>query len=307
MFDFEEFIAKTELYFQRGAEIEEAPEGRAVWLLLGLEFLLRAPLAKVHPALLAAPEGDSILHAVGVERARGLPKSIPIKAVIDRLTKIDPNFGEDRGKDAAFVTELRNEELHSSSATLANAGEAVWMPPFLNVVEAVCAHLDIGVGDLLDEDLVQAAETYRATADKATQGIVTKLGKEARTRFEGLTPAEIATRASNPGPFKGGMKIECPVCGEDAAWLSLSEGRATPPKYDEEDQVINYKIVRVVNALHCNVCGLDLSGTAQVIAVGVDRLHDTEYTEERYEGWQELMTYEDAMDVIGVGEDYGND
>lgn len=85
------------------------------------------------------PEGDSILHAAGIERARGVPKSIPIKTVIDRLTKIDPQFGEDRGTDAAFLAELRNEELHSSRAALASAGQETWMPMFLNVIEAIPA------------------------------------------------------------------------------------------------------------------------------------------------------------------------
>lgn len=304
MFDYEEFLAKAAVYFERGADAEESSEERALWLLLGLEFFLRAPLAQVHPTLLALPEGDSILYAAGVERARGIPRSIPTKAVIDRLTKIDPVFGEDRGKDAAFLLELRNEELHSSRGALANAGEQVWMPRFLNVVEAICSHLELAAADVLSEEILQAAETYRATADAATQGEVTKLMKAAKSFFDRLTPAEVESRAS-VRPASGGAKTDCPSCGSRAAWMSLSEARTSEPGYNEDDQEIVFKAVHVVTGLVCSVCGLTLTTTAQVVAAGIKRLHIVEYSESRYEGWEELMTYEAAMELLA--DDYGND
>jgi hypothetical protein len=307
LFDYEQFLAKARLYFSRASEAEESSEEQAIWLVLGLEFLLRAPLARVHATLLALPEGDSILHAAGIERARGLPRSIPTKSVIDRLTKIDPNFGEDRGKDAAFLTELRNEELHSSRATFASTGYSLWMPKFLGVVEAICAHLDLDVKSFLDGDLVQAAEAYKATADAQTQGLVKQLSMAARTLFEGLKDTEISTRAELPSPIPAAIRAACPVCNQQSAWLSLSAGRTTVPKYAEDQQEIHYKIVHVVNSLHCTVCNLTLEGTAQIIAAGIERLYIEEMSEDRYEGWEDMMTYEDAMKFIGEGEEYGNE
>lgn len=307
MFDYDEFIAKATLYFDRASEADEGSEERAVWLLLGLEFVLRAPLAQVHPTLLALPEGDSILHAAGVERARGVPRSIPIKSVIDRLTKIDPAFGEDRGKDAAFLVEIRNEELHSSAAAFHKTPEPVWMPKFLTVVEAICKHLKIEVAELLDEEIVEAAQTFRSTADAKVQGEVTQLKKAALTLLGGLTPEEITARAELPSPMLGSRRTQCPVCQREAAWLELGEGRTTVPNYNDDTQEITYKVLRVVTGLQCNVCGLRLHTTAQVVAAGLSRLESEEVSEDRYEGWEDMMTYEHAMEVLGAGEEYGNE
>ncbi len=35
-------------------------------------------------------------------------------------------------------------------------------------------------------------------------------------------------------------------------------------------------------------------------------IHVEEYVEDRYEGWEERMTYQDAIQLLGA-EDYGND
>ena len=59
MFSYDEFIAKSKLYFGRADAASD--DERAIWQSLGLEFLLRAPLARQSAALLALPEGDSIL------------------------------------------------------------------------------------------------------------------------------------------------------------------------------------------------------------------------------------------------------
>jgi hypothetical protein len=95
MWEYEGFIAKAQLYFTRGREHPAADDDvLAHWLLLGLEFVLRAPLAKIHPALLAEPNGNAIMNACGVPSALDStsPKSIQTKAVILRLGSIVPGL-----------------------------------------------------------------------------------------------------------------------------------------------------------------------------------------------------------------------
>jgi len=307
MFNYDEFLAKTKLYFDRASLWSEDPEQSSLWLLLGLEFLLRAPLAKIHPTLLALPEGDSILHAAGIEQPTGLIRSIPMKTVLLRLGKIDPGFGQDRGKDALWLTDLRNQELHSSMAALANIPRSVWMPRFLNVLEAVCAYLGIETTSMLDEEIRQEAEAYRATADKAVLARVNKILATARSFFEGLTEEEVATRIAAPSPIPDARRIKCPACSTSSAWIETSEGRTTQPRYDEDNAEIQYKVISVAIGLRCTVCNLRLGSTAEVIAAGVDRLVIQEYSEDRYEGWEELMTYEDALKMLAEGEEYMNE
>lgn len=307
MFNYDEFLGKAKLYFERASRRSEDPEESSLWLLLGLEYLLRAPLAKIHPTLLALPEGDSILHAAGVEQPTGLIRSIPMKTVLLRLSKIDPGFGEDRGRDALWLADLRNQELHSSMAVLANTPRSAWMPRFLNVLDALCMHLGIETTSMLSDEIHQEAEAYRKTADKAVQARVNKLLAAARSFFEGLTDDEVATRTAAPSPIPGSRQIRCPACGTSSAWIETSEGRTTEPRYDEETQEIQYKVVSVVVALCCTVCNLKLSSTAEVIAAGVDRLVVQEFSEDRYEGWEELMTYDDALKMLAEGEEYQNE
>jgi hypothetical protein len=87
------------------------------------------------------------------------------------------------------------------------------------------------------------------------------------------------------------------------AWLSLSAPRTSEPSFDEENQEITYGAVHVVTGLQCD---LVLGTTAQVVAAGPNRLFVTEESEDRYAGWEELMTYDDAINLLGA-EDDGND
>jgi hypothetical protein len=310
MWDSADLVGKAKLYFGRALEADEDSEERTLWLLLGLEFLTRAPLAKIHPTLLAHPEGDSILHAAGISRAGMKPRSVMTSTVLQRLAKIYPSFGDDRAKDGLFLADLRNHELHSADAALANADRQVWMPKFLAVVEAVCSMLGSPPEHLVDQAILDQARTYAETADKKMQHNVAQLIAKAKVVFNALSSAEVAARIDNlPAPIRGqkSYQRDCPACGQQSLVVETTPGRATKPSLDENTNEIIFHLVSVATSCECRVCGLSLTATAQVMAAGIDRLHEEELIEDRYEGWEELMTYQDAIDMIAAGEDYGND
>src|SRR6476661_1227596 len=96
MWDFDSIYGKAQTYFARGAEHEHSDDDEfVIWHLLGFEFLLRMPLANLHPSLLAAPEGDSVLAANGIPTSNE-PKSVPSHTVVSRLMQIVPNFSKER-------------------------------------------------------------------------------------------------------------------------------------------------------------------------------------------------------------------
>jgi hypothetical protein len=141
MWDYDGLIGKARVYFERAEAVAKADDDAfAIWLLLGLEFLLRAPLANVHPVLLADPNGDAILHAAGFPGGPDAkePKSIQLTTVISRLRRIIENFTSDRENDATLLTALRNRELHSSEAPFASIEVALWLPRFTRVAEVIC-------------------------------------------------------------------------------------------------------------------------------------------------------------------------
>ncbi len=65
-------------------------------------------------------------------------------------------------------------------------------------------------------------------------------------------------------------------------------------------------VAKTLRSFDCRVCGLSLANTAQIVAARIPRLREEEFSESRYEGWEELMTYEDAVTFLGEA-DYGND
>ena len=319
MWDYDSFIAKAKLYFSRSETDARRPETYSpeatLWLLLGLEFFLRAPLARVHPTLLASPEGKSILHAAGFSRAGMNPRSISTKTVVDRLLHIEPNFGEDRGKDALFLADLRNGELHTADAVLQSVPVETWLPKFIDVVSALCSHLALPVSDFLDQDLVEHATAVKVKADRALLNSVKSLVQAAQAFFARLRADEIAARlAAKPADPSGSNRtrrtVDCPACEQKAADVWLSRGRYSKSEYDEDTGNIAYTVTYVVEELGCRVCDLKLGTTAMVVAAGVPRLVVTEYEESRYEGWETNVSYSEALQLLGVEEpdfDYGND
>lgn len=179
MWDYDGLIGKARVYFDRAASVNDAEDDAfAIWLLLGLEFLLRAPLARVNPILLADPNGDAILHAAGFPGGPDGkdPKSIQVTTVISRLRRIIEQFTSDRENDATFLTALRNRELHTSEAALVTIDASLWLPRFTRVADVICAHLGFDATNVVGEEVVLQGRALVDAEDK-------KLAHEVATRI----------------------------------------------------------------------------------------------------------------------------
>ena len=319
MWDYEGFLGKAQLYFTRAeAHAREDDEGVfATWLLLGLEFLLRAPLAKANPTLLADLNGDSIMHAAGFPtRVEGAtPKSIQTKTVISRLGFIIADFNKDRESDASVLTGIRNQELHSSDSPLDTSVET-WLPQFTRLVRVICDHLDLSPGDIVGEQILAQGQLLVDTADKKLEFAVAKRISSAETLFGNLRPEEIASRRQlitkqigGPYTFPIGMDsvaalatdvywfyemVACPACKSDVP-MRLQSVRATNERLDGSEIVRD--VVYVSIGLACPVCSLELTGTFEVRAASLPQQFvrtEREYLESRY-------------GVFDDEPDYGND
>jgi len=298
MWDYDGLIGKASVYFERAESVGEADDDAfAVWLLLGLEFLLRAPLAKVNPMLLADPNGDALLHAAGFPNSEGKePKSIQVTTVITRLRRIIQDFTAEREDDATILIALRNRELHTSEAVLASIDIALWLPRFTRVAEVICAHLGLDATYIVGKEVMQQGRALVDSEDKKLAHEVATRIAAAKAFAEKLTETEVdqrwtAARASRAYPA---VVVDCPACGLDVG-MDLEPIRTTNEHLSDGE--ILRDIISVARRLHCPVCSLTLTSTAEISMAGLPQQHTRTETE----------SFQDRFLSFYEPDDYGNE
>ncbi|ROO90887.1 hypothetical protein EDD29_8628 [Actinocorallia herbida] len=286
MWDYEGFVAKAQLYFHRAESAHSADDAAVTWLLLGLEFLMRSPLAKIHPTLLADPTGDSIMHAAGYpaaprkDGALPQPKSITATTVRLRLSRIVPDFAT-VDEEAAYLLGLRNAELHTSSSAL-NISDHHWLPKFVRVTEVLCAHLHLDPDDVVGEELMRHGRGLAAEADKKLRHEVSERIRLAKAYFNSLpsAPPQEAPPAKMFPSWAWTMKdyealkeritekVPCPACGSDAD-ETLELARATREQLID-DQIVR-DVVYLATALACPGCNLSLTSNSEIAAADLEQ------------------------------------
>lgn len=271
IWDSEQYWSKAVLYTEMASELEREDWERPFWLSLAMEFLARASLTKIHPALNADPESDGVnlLYAFGYE-LKGQPKALPIHAVFLRLQKILETFTEPRRKFCDYFSNLRNQELHTSELPFEGLSETKWLARCYDVCEVLCSHLERTLTDLLGEDEAKSAEALIGAlkADK-TSTVKSKIAAhkkvfEEKPLRERERIAQQQTLLSQSW-FALATKVRCPAC-ECWARLQGDVERVSRPIYDGDDLFVRNKVL--ANRLECKGCGLVLAD--------IDELHIAE-------------------------------
>lgn len=296
MWDYDGYIAKAKLFNSRAESYSD--DGFALWLLLGLECLQRAPLARIHASLLAEPNGDSILHANGIE-APGDPKTVALTTVLKRLEAIVKEFPNVKA-EANRLINLRNGELHSSATVLADIEKSDWLGAYYEVVKVIVEHLDIPIGDVLPESVVKQAAEYAAASRTKIKIEVARRVEQSKTMLSLLTASDVTARLTTLYPravaFPESTYIPCPVCSNRSI-LETAVVRVTRDRYNEGDDVIERDFVSIAKNFLCVVCELELHGVHEVEAAGLA----SEYVETVVE------SLADRYSEQFYEPDYGND
>ena len=269
VWDSEQYWGKAARYIEMADQPEREPWERPFLLSVAMEFLARAALTKVHPALNADGEGDglNILYAFGFE-LKGQPKSLPIHAVLLRLQKILPeSFTKPRREFCDFFANLRNQELQTADLAFEGLSESKWLARFYDICLVLCEHLGKTPEALLGKSDAQAArDLVKALWSDKVSAVKSKIAAH-QAVFE-ARPADERTRltaevsALSKQWLVTWTKVNCPAC-RNPARLQGSIERVSRPFYDGE-QLLEKVIVRA-HRLHCMACGLAL--------VDIDELH----------------------------------
>ncbi|MEQ1704261.1 MAG: hypothetical protein ABMA25_29490, partial [Ilumatobacteraceae bacterium] len=256
------------------------------------------PLARIHPSLLAEPNGDSILHANGIE-APGDPKTVALTTVLKRLEAIIKEF-PNVNAEAGRLINLRNGELHSSATVLADIEKSDWLGAYYEVVKVIVEHLDIPISDVLPESVVKQAAEYAAASRTKIKFEVARRVEQSSTMLSLLTASDVKARLTTLYPravaFPESTYIPCPVCSNRAI-LETAVVRVTRDRYNEGDDVIERDFVSIAKNFLCVVCELELHGVHEVEAAGLE----SEYVETIVE------SLADRYSEQFYEPDYGND
>jgi hypothetical protein len=295
MYSYDEFLGKSQTYFGYAGRESPGDLPFGLFILLGMEFLLKCPLAKIHPSLVADPSGPSLLQACGVGNASNA-KTIMTNTAIERLQTAIPAFKE-ISTDATFLANIRNAELHSSAATLASLDVVEWLPKFTRVAEVICDHLELNVSDIVGAPIIDHGRMLVDDEDRKMQREVHQRIAIAKSFVQRLTKEELAGRQlivaapiARPSEL-----VDCPACGFNTA-MSLELARVSNTRFAEEDGNLIHDVISVAVGFLCPVCHLTLSSTAEVRAAGLRQQYvhtENEHISDRY-----LVDYEP---------DYGND
>lgn len=301
MWGSQEFRTKARIYFQRAENVHSDDEAVFLWCTLGLEFMLRAPLAEVHPALLAEPEGVSLLHACGFTDVGGggEPKSVNITTVLKRLATVVPKFDSDHDKDAKMLIGLRNHELHSAGSLAADISGSAWIPSFIRLLDTLTDSFCEKPEDYFGEGFLDHAKHL---VDKDEGRLVSTIqGRigSCRKVYEGLTEEEREIRRSRITSPRTSWSflVTCPACKESSrASYSVSRYGSESFIEDDEDGQFVRMVFLIADHFSCPVCALTLEGVREFAVAKLPQEQRSEVRESLYERLG-------MMD----GPDYGND
>ncbi len=265
----EDLYNKALLYVQQPEGLESDKWQYALWLSLALEFLARAALANISPALLAEVQNDkwsSLYHAMGFvpKESKFVPKSIGIAEVFKRLNIILDDFTQEHENFGILHTMNRNTELHSGRMAFEGVNALSWQPRFYGLCQVLLESMGKTLEDLFGAEEAKAAVKLIAVAKdegaKAVQGDVAAHRKvwEAKSEADQKVAAESAKVWATR---HAGHRVSCPACGS----LSLLYGE---PVGDPKQQYSDGEIIETQEYLpthfECIACGLKISGLSKL-------------------------------------------
>jgi len=306
---------KGKLYLTRAFEQDRKSEQFPFYASLGLEFLSRAALASVHPALLADPQdGNNILYAFGFP-ATSRPITIPAKTVFSRLKFVIDGFSDEDLSVCTLLSELRNQELHTGALAFAGLPTGKWIAGFYRVVQKIVARLGYTLEDVLGKDEADhAAQLISNAVQDVTKEVKERVGK-LKGKITVLSPTELESRRKEHElkllSFRqtSGIAVfqrECPAC-ESAGYLVATPIGATPALL-KQGRIVTQSIFWPTK-FDCKVCGLILTGYAELQVVGLgDQIVDEDNQDPvEFFGIDVAEYITDEMIRESVREDYGND
>jgi hypothetical protein len=248
---------------------------KGLWSSLALEFLARAALANVSPALLAEVSqktSDHLFHALGFEPAGSSikPMSIGAAEVLRRLASLfSDTFTREMEGFCIRHTGNRNAELHSGETPFDGVDPASWQPEFYRAASVLLKTMELSLTHLVSEEEAEVAQKLiEAAADEKAKAVVGEVAAhkkvwDAKSEDE---QAKLSALAEGRATRQVGHRVSCPSCRSTA----LLQGEpASAPKIKLEDDMIVESQEYLPSKFECTACGLKVLGLSRLSAINL--------------------------------------
>jgi hypothetical protein len=279
--DPEALYLKAQRYVQHMSTLDSDNWEYALWSGFSLEFLGRAALANVSPALLADTDKSwaSLYHALGFVpiEEKFAPKSVAISEVFRRLTAILPDFAKEHESFGILHTGRRNAELHSGEAAFDGIAGSAWQPRFYGTCSILLSSMGLSLEDYVGKDEAKVArQLIAAAADDSAKAVKGEVEAHKRVWFA-KTDKERSTLSAQAlvwATRQAGHRVECPACTSQA--LVVGEPVSTPIQRLDDGQITETQEY-LPNQFECVSCGLKITGLSRLTVVGLgDRYKKTQ-------------------------------
>jgi hypothetical protein len=298
--DAEALVAKAQRYVENMQAEDSTTWEHALWSSLALEFLARAALSNVSPALLAdvsEKNWSSLYHSLGFTPKEKLfsPKSIPIADVLRRLGEILPEFDTETERHCKAQIGRRNEELHSGETPFDGLAASSWHAGFYKASQILLSSMAMELKDLVGVEMATTAEKIiAAAADEKAKAVKGDVAAHAKV-WEGKDKEDrekLSLAAETWATKQAGHRVSCPACGSQA--LIHGEPIAAPTQELKDDTIIE-KQEYLPAQFECIACGLKIGGYSKLNAIGLgDPFINTEFHDaaDYYAPQDEYQDYE---------------
>lgn len=236
-----------------------------------LEFLARASLANISPALLAEPKSWSNLyfslgHTPNVPKF--IPKSIGIMEVFARLRDTIPTFTSELEGICVQHISRRNEELHAGSNPFDDLGTS-WLARFYETSAVLLSSMGEELSLLIgDKEAKVATELISASKDESAKAVAKAISAH-KTVWESKDADEqekLTRQASVWATRQAGHRVACPACANEA--LVIGSPISEPIRKLDGDLIIEAQEY-LPSKFECVACQLKISGLSQLSACGL--------------------------------------